>query len=260
MADSTGSTINRDPDRHGEIVFGAPLKWRSHSFRWTARLLAKGVFWRYFKMKVVNGHHIPETGPVIIAPSHRSNLDTPMIGVAFPRWMRFMAKESMFKSPFWSQFLTGLGGFPVKRGTLDRRALTNALEILKRGEALTIFPEGARQEGPRIKPIFEGAVWIASRSNVPIVPVGIGGSANAQPIGVKIPRPTPVHFFVGEPMAPPRPLPGRKRVGREQLDDFASELRERLQELFDEAQASVGSPNGEWADADDERRQPWDER
>lgn len=247
-----------DGARYGKAEFGEALSSRSHAFRALSKFLVGWTCRPYFKMKVLNPELFPQTGPVIVAPTHRSNLDTPLVGAAFKRWMRFMAKDSMFKSPFWTQFLVALGGFPVKRGKLDRQALDSSLKVLERGEPLVVFPEGARQEGPRIKPIFEGAVWISSRSGVPILPMGIGGSADAQPIGVKIPRPTTVHFVLGELMYPPQPLEGKKRVNRTQLQEFAAELRERLQEVFDEAQASVGKPNGEWSDDDDARRQPWE--
>ena len=248
-----------DGGRYGNIVFGAPLSRKSHFVRQVGRAGGR-VFGRpYFKLIVHNKERIPETGAAIIAPSHRSNLDTPLVGMALDRWMRFMAKDSMFKSVFWSNFLVALGGFPVRRGKLDRRTLNNSFEVLERGEVLVIFPEGARQSGPRIKPIFEGVAWVAARSGLPVIPLGIGGSEAAQPIGVKIPRPQAVHFVVGEPLAPPQPLPGKKRVSRQQLDGFSAELREALQAAFDEAQASAGTPNAAWTDEDDQRREPWEE-
>lgn len=249
-----------DVERYGEVQFGEPLSWRSHGFRRLARSVVGPLARPYFRIKVFNGDRIPKTGPIILAPSHRSNLDTPLVGAAFPRWMRFMAKDSMFKSVFWTNFLVALGGFPVKRGKLDRQALDSSMKVLERGEPLVVFPEGARQEGPRIKPVFEGAVWISSRTGVPIIPMGIGGSADAQPIGVKMPRSVPVHFVLGEMLYPPEPLEGKKRVSRSQLQAYAEELREALQVVFDEAQESVGKPNGEWTDEDDARRQPWEEK
>ena len=148
------------------------------------------------------------------------------IGAALERDSRFMAKESIFKSPFWTKFIVGLGGFPVKRGTLDRSSLNTATEILKRGEMLVVYPEGARQEGPRIKPVFEGAVWLAARAGAVIIPAGIGGSHEVMPIGVKIPRPKKVVVVFGDPIVVADPDRPGKIVGSR--EDRANDLRDCL--------------------------------
>jgi 1-acyl-sn-glycerol-3-phosphate acyltransferase len=229
-------------------------------FKRLAKFVVYNGFIRWFnRVEVVDAHKMPATGPVIVAPSHRSNIDTPYMGAALERHGRFMAKESIFKSPFWTKFIVALGGFPVKRGTFDRESLNNARAILARGEPLVVYPEGARQEGPRIKPVFEGAVWLAARSGVPIIPVGIGGSHEVMPIGVKLPRPKKVVVKFGDPMYVGDPgKPGR--VPRSKLDDAAAELRERLQVVFDEAQVLAGTPNRAWSPDEpgiDDRIEPW---
>ena len=138
--------VSEDP-RHGGADFGAPIPARDRRFKAFLRaLIAGGIISWFNRLKVVDHDKIPTTGPVIIAPSHRSNIDTPFLGAALKREQRFMAKESIFKSPFWTWFIVALGGFPVKRGSLDRQTLNNARDILARGEMLVLFPEGARQE------------------------------------------------------------------------------------------------------------------
>ena len=221
-------------------------------------VVGKGILSWFNRLEMVDHHKIPE-GAAVIAPTHRSNIDTPLIGAALERDSRFMAKETIFKSPFWTKFLVALGGFPVKRGAFDRDTLNNARAILKRGELLVVFPEGARQEGPRIKPVFEGAVWLAARSGAPIVPVGIGGSHAVMPIGVKLPRPQKVVVVFGDPIyIGDRDKPGR--VPRAELDRAALDLRERLQEVFDAAQIAAGTPNREWSENEpgiNDRNEPW---
>lgn len=251
--------VSDDP-RHGGADFGAAVTPAERRFKAVAKLLvAKGILSWFCRLETVDHDNVPTTGPVIIAPTHRSNIDTPLIGAALERDSRFMAKESIFKSPFWTKFLVSLGGFPVKRGTFDRTSLNNARSILDRGEMLVVYPEGARQEGPRIKPVFEGAVWLAARAGTPIVPAGIGGSHAVMPIGVKLPRPQKVVVVFGEPMYVGDPdTPGR--VPRRALDAAADELRERLQDVFDRAQIAAGTPNRAWSPDEpgiNDRIEPW---
>lgn len=251
--------VSNDP-RHGGADFGAPVTPFARRFKALATfVIGKGILSWFNRVEAVNAQAVPTSGPVIIAPSHRSNFDTPFMGATLPRDARFMAKETIFKSPFWTRFIVSLGGFPVKRGTFDRQSLKNATTILKRGEMLVVYPEGARQEGPRIKPVFEGAVWIAARAGAPIVPVGIGGSSAVAPIGVKLPRPQKVVVVFGEPMFVGDSA-GGKRVPRSEIEAAAAELRERLQGLFDEAQQLAGTPNRAWSPDEpgiDDRIEPW---
>lgn len=251
--------VSNDP-RHGGADFGAPVTDIDRRFKALATfVIGKGILSWFNRVEAVNPQAVPASGPVIIAPSHRSNVDTPFMGATLPRDARFMAKETIFKSPFWTRFIVSLGGFPVKRGTFDRESLNNATRILKRGEMLVVFPEGARQEGPRIKPVFEGAVWLAARAGAPIVPVGIGGSHLVQPIGTKLPRPQKVVVVFGEPMTIGDPSTG-KRVPRKAIEAGADELRERVQEVFDQAQVLAGTPNRAWSPDEpgiNDRLEPW---
>lgn len=254
-------TVSDDP-RHGGAEFGAPITKGQRLFKKVARTLVAGGILSWFnRLEAIDHDKIPTTGAVIIAPTHRSNIDTPFMGAVLEREQRFMAKDSIFKSPFWTKFLVALGGFPVKRGSFDRETLNNARAILKRGEVLVVYPEGARQEGPRIKPVFEGAVWLAARSGAPIVPAGIGGSHGVMPIGVKLPRPKKVVVVFGDPFYIGDPdKPGR--VPRSELDAAAADLRERLQKVFDQAQIAAGTPNRAWSEDEpgiNDRIEPWTE-
>lgn len=251
--------VSDDP-RHGGADFGAAITPGQRRFKALARfLVAKGILSWFSRLETVDYDKVPLSGGVIIAPSHRSNIDTPLMGAALKRDARFMAKETIFKSPFWTKFLVGLGGFPVKRGSFDRQSLNNARDILARGEMLVVYPEGARQQGPRIKPVFEGAVWLAARSGVPIVPVGVGGSHGVMPIGVKIPRPKKVVVVFGDPIYIGDPAnPGR--VPRSALDAAAADLREQVQAVFDRAQILSGTPNRAWSPDEpgiNDRNEPW---
>src|SRR3954452_18965267 len=131
-------------------------------------LITKG----YFRATVKGAEHLPESGPFIMSPIHRSNLDTPFVALATSRRLRYMGKESLWKGKFGAWFLTALGGFPVKRGSADREALRACETVLKRGEPLVLFPEGTRQTGPDIAEMFDGAAFLSCRTGAPIVPMG----------------------------------------------------------------------------------------
>ncbi len=235
--------IPSDDPRHGGVAFGAPSPWWGKVIYHTCRYALIVVAGSYLRLRRRNVARMP-AGPVILAPAgHRSNLDTPLIGAASPRRLNYMAKSSLFKSPFWTRFLTLVGGFPTERDRIDRRALGCAREVLRRGEPLVVFPEGERKSGPRVQPLFDGPVWLSVMTGAPILPIGIGGSERAMPKGVVLPRFRRVRFVFGELIPPPQPAEGRRTVTSNQRAEASAELRETLQELFDEAQAWAGSPN-----------------
>jgi 1-acyl-sn-glycerol-3-phosphate acyltransferase len=130
-----------------------------------------------------------------------------------------------------------MGGFPVKRGTADREALQQCIDVIESGEPLVMFPEGTRREGPVVENLFHGPAWVASRMGVPIVPVGIGGSERTMPRGAKFIRPVKIHMIVGRPIEPPAPDQATGRVSREAYRKLTGELQDELQRLFDLAQS-----------------------
>jgi 1-acyl-sn-glycerol-3-phosphate acyltransferase len=195
----------------------------------------------WFRTEVHGRQNLPTSGAFILSPVHRSNLDTPLLPVIRSAPIRFMGKDSLWEaSRFAAWFLTTLGGFPVDRDGADRGALRLAEQILERGETLVMFPEGTRRSGPVIleENMFDGPSFLASRQQIPIVPVGIGGSERAMPIGKKFVYPRKIVFIIGEPIAPPEPN-DNGRVSRRAVKEHTDLLRQRLQELFDQAMAMI---------------------
>ncbi len=193
------------------------------------------VLYPYFRVQRRNGEHLDIDGPVIVAPVHRSNLDTPLLAGLGHRRLRALSKESLFSNRYFGAFLAALGAFPVRRGVADREAMREAVRMLDAGEQLVVFPEGARQTGPRVEAVFDGMSYLASRTGAAIVPVGIAGSEAAMPPGTRLPRRTRVAMVAGPPIRPPE-----GRMTRPQMSRFSEEVRERLQAVFDEAQALAG--------------------
>lgn len=204
----------------------------------TCRTLIVWVGSLLFRVRVEGRQNIPKRGACVIAPVHRSNLDTPILGFVTRRRLRFMGKDSLWRKKPLAWFLSALGGFPVVRGTADRDALRACQAVLERGEPLVMFPEGTRQSGPVVHELFDGPAFVAARAGAPIVPIGIGGSERVMPKGSKLIRPKKIVLIVGEPIAPP-PVEGR--VPRRVVSELTERLHVSLQRLFDEADMSAGA-------------------
>lgn len=129
-----------------------------------------------FRVKKIGEENIPKEGACVICPNHVSNWD-PLIMVACTnRKIRMMAKAELYKNPLLRLLSYVFGMFPVKRGSGDIEAIKNSLKVLKSNEVLGLYPEGTRNGMEKgIKP-KNGAVLIATRAGVPIIPVGIQGS------------------------------------------------------------------------------------
>jgi 1-acyl-sn-glycerol-3-phosphate acyltransferase len=191
------------------------------------------------RVEVHGREQIPATGPFVLAPVHRSNIDFALAALVTTRRLRYMAKDSVWKSRPLGAFVSFLGGFPVHRGAADREALRTCVDVLQGGEPLVMFPEGTRRTGPVLEDLFDGPVYVASKTQVPIVPVGIGGSEAMMPKGSKLLKPSKLVLVVGAPIAPP-PLGAGGRTSRRSVKAATDQLRETIQALFDDAQARAG--------------------
>jgi 1-acyl-sn-glycerol-3-phosphate acyltransferase len=204
---------------------------------WTA---VQAIIRSYWRVRCDGAEHLPAGGPFVLAPVHRSFLDFALISCLTPRRLRYMGKESLWAGwkPF-AAFLSALGAFPVRRGSADREALRRCMAVIGEGDPLVLFPEGTRRSGPVVEDLWEGAAYVAIRTGVPIVPVGIGGSERAMRKGERVPRPVKVHVIAGPPLMPPRVEEG-KRPSRRARQELTEQLRVELQRLFDLAQERAG--------------------
>jgi len=187
----------------------------------------------YLRLTVVDAHKIPRTGTFILAPSHRSTVDIPVASATTRRRLLYMGKDSMWKFKPIGVLLSALGSFPVTRGSADLEALKRCIAVLDRGDPLVLFPEGTRHRGRIIEPLFDGAAFIAYKTGVPLIPVGIAGSEEIWPPGSKFPRPKKCIAVVGDAIYP-KPLNGA-RASREMMSELTVQLQSELQKVFDEA-------------------------
>jgi 1-acyl-sn-glycerol-3-phosphate acyltransferase len=203
------------------------------------RGLFLGVAKLYFRLELRGTENVPPHGPFVLAPVHRSNLDFILVATVRRPRMRYMGKASIWKSTALGRFVSMLGAFPVHRGTADRESLRTCLQVIENGEPLVMFPEGTRRSGPTVEALFDGPAYVAARTGVPIVPVGIGGSSEAMPVGSKFVRPRKIVIVVGEPIVPPAGE-GTGRVKRRVVRELTDQLRTDVQALYDEARRLAG--------------------
>ena len=146
---------------------------------------------------------------------HRSNVDFALTAIVTRRPMRYMGKDSIWKSKPLGRFVSMLGAFPVHRGSADRDALKACTDIVNGGSPLVMFPEGTRQSGPVVQEMFDGTAYVAAKTDVPIIPMGIGGTEAMMPKGAKMLRPSKLVLVVGDPIPPPeRTAAGRTPAQR----------------------------------------------
>ena len=173
--DDSGVECGEGPGRHGvrmlpivEPVYvvakGAFYPWLRHGLRWT----------------IEGGHAIPTSGPVLLAGNHVSYLDPltlAWVADRRSRRVRFLAKAELFEKPGLGFLLHRIHQIPVNRGSRSASSsLDSALDALRRGECVTVFPEGTIS--PDLDPMAgrSGAARIAKASGVPVTPVGLWGT------------------------------------------------------------------------------------
>jgi 1-acyl-sn-glycerol-3-phosphate acyltransferase len=196
-------------------------------------LLAGSISWPVvkvgFRLRARGIENLPDGG-FVLAANHTSNFDPWPLGIPlFPhRQLRFMAKSELF-NPILKPILVGGGAFPVRRGQADLQAIGRAVELVRDGEVVVMFPEGTRRKkGLRKKHearAHTGAARIALTAGVPLVPAAIKGTD-------RLSRLAPLRVAYG------RPIPLDDLRGRE-ISPAAREATERLMAEIHELEASL---------------------
>jgi 1-acyl-sn-glycerol-3-phosphate acyltransferase len=128
-----------------------------------------------YKPEIIGAENMPEAGGVLLCTNHIHNYDPPLVGVASPREVHFMAKAELFSVPVLKHVLPMINAFPVKRGMSDKTALKTGMNLLKEGKVVGLFPEGTRSKTGEIGEGLAGAGFFALKSEAHIVPCAIVG-------------------------------------------------------------------------------------
>lgn len=193
-------------------------------------------------LKVNGRQHIPAHGPYIVVLNHTSAADTPILLLTFPivEW-RFFAVEKWRKFPVFGPIMTWLGAIYVQREQADRHVLRTALDAIRDGHVFGLAPEGTRSKTGQMQAAKEGAAYLASRTHVPILPVGIVNAdvlfANAARL-----RRTRLEINIGEPFT--LPDLGR-RATSEELTAFTHDIMMQIAALLPERYHGIYQMNRE---------------
>ena len=222
------------PDLPHTDQLPAPKEWVLRLTRPLVRAWL-GLGWR---VKVHGAQHVPRSGPVILATNHIGLLDGPAL-VAFTRRLTFaMVKREAFTGAV-GQVLIHVGQISLNRREIDPQAIRRAVQVLRAGKVLAVFPEGVRSGG-EVAWAKGGAAYLAMVSGAPIVPVAVLGTREPGQHKNQVPRwRRPIHLVYGEPFTVPRsPWPRRKST----VAKWTEVIRERLADHVVAAQALTGLP------------------
>lgn len=203
----------------------------------------KGVGWTYtfvrilvslptlliYRVRAIGVENVPESGALILAPNHFSQMDHFFVGLyLLRRKVRFMAKSQMFGPPVLTYVYKHGGVFPVRRGHHDEKAIETALTILDQGEMLLVYAEGGRSRSGKLGEVKPGIGRIALESGALVVPVAIHGSARVRRWKrLRFPKIT-VQF--GEPVS----FPTEEAPSRERQLEVANEVFEPVRQMYGE--------------------------
>lgn len=180
-AEREGKGVKPIPHLVGNVVYGVLFAAFKVAFRFSVEGVEHVRAFRDGKGCVIAGNHVSYLDPVFLWLSVRPS-----------QWVRFMARDNMFENAkgIAGQVISRVGAFPVKRSSADRTAIKRASAMLKRGEAVGIFPEGTRRGRGSAEPeLHAGVAFIARMGKAPIVPSSVRNVEKVKPKGS-----TFVHF------------------------------------------------------------------
>ena len=187
---------------------------------------AQPVLWR-LRAEITGRHRVPMSGGVLLAANHRSFLDHYLMSAACPRPMWYLGKAELGQGVL-GRFNCSMGMIPVERGRADLGAIDRIVELLSEGEVVGVFPEGTRSKDGSLYRFRSGMARIAARAGVPVVPVGLIGTAQIWPPRTRPSMARPeadvlaVHF--GPVHTPPPDAGAARRTFTRAVEDEVAEL------------------------------------
>ena len=143
-----------------------------------SKLVLRGLTRLLYGVRVEGLENVPPDGPLVVAANHRSYLDPPLLGAWFPRTIHYMAKRQLFSIPVLGPVMRWVHAFPISRDQGDFASIRRALQILKSGGTIGIFPEGTRNLAGDAE-VKRGAVLLATSARCPLIPVALIGTDQA---------------------------------------------------------------------------------
>lgn len=211
---------------------GAPLRQLA---LWEFVRLGGGLMLRLlYRLRWWDMHKVPATGPVLLIANHQSFFDLIAIGMALPhRHFHGMARKTLFDNPTFAKWITMLNAFGVDQDKADLKAMRTAIDRLKKGHLVLIFPEGSRTPDGAMHEFQDGIMLIIRRAKPTVVPIAIDGIQDVYPMGAKRPALTGrIGALCGDPIPSEDllamdPTEARNRLERE-VESLRLKLRGRM--------------------------------
>lgn len=183
-------------------TFFALLMPRRHGVEWAMKGWGRWIVWAAGIDAVAEGlEKLDPNGQYVLVANHHSYLDIPCLLATIPISVRFMAKASLFQVPIFGWGLQSAGFIPIDRKDRSKAkaAFSLAVERIKRGNSIAIFPEEGRSKDRWMRPFQRGAFLLAIKSELPIVPMAIDGTFEVLPVGQIRIKPGRVTVRIGDP-------------------------------------------------------------
>jgi 1-acyl-sn-glycerol-3-phosphate acyltransferase len=194
----------------------------------SVRLIVRILLFLLTSWQVNGNENIPKQGALIIVANHLNLADPFLLGASINRRVVFLAKEELFHNPLSRYVVSSLGAIPVYRGQMARGVLHQTVQILAHDQALALFPEGARSRSGQMKRAFPGAALIASRSRVPVLPVGISGTEKIRGVAWFLHRPR-ITMNIGHPFYLEE---GSDKRTTKELTEYTDSIMRNIAELL----------------------------
>ncbi len=212
------------------------------------RSLAKSLWYRglkvlaaltaiiFFRLRCYGRHNAPKEGGVIVLSNHQSNMDPVLVGLAVPRRLNYLARDSLFGFAPFRWLIESLDAIPIDREGLGLAGIKECLRRLKRGEMVLLFPEGTRTRDGELGPLKPGFSALARRGDVWLLPVGVDGAFDAWPRTQTFPRPRRIVVCVGPPLH-------NSEIADLTDDELVALIHERMRACHNAARAALsGGP------------------
>ncbi|MDA8975293.1 1-acyl-sn-glycerol-3-phosphate acyltransferase [Akkermansiaceae bacterium] len=172
-----------------------------------------------FGYRVIGKEKLVQEGGVLIAANHESFLDPPLIGIAYDSEVNYLARKTLFKG-FFKWLYTNWNAVPIDQDRPDMSSLKRIIKILRSGERVVIFPEGARTLDGELQPAQAGTGLIASKSKAIVQPIRIFGARDCLPRGSSRVKMARITLVVGDPIEfTPEEIAAKGRDGYQIIAD-----------------------------------------
>ena len=221
MATSTAA----DPEAATASRAALPHPTRRNLVWASCQFALRLVFTTWLRYRARGAEKIPASGGGLVLVNHQSSLDPFLVGLPLSRPVSYLARDSLFRLPGIGWILRNTYVMPISREAVTTTSIKAAVERMRHGFLVGIFPEGTRSLDGTVGPFKPGFIALVRRGKVPVYPVGVAGAHEAMPRDRLLLRPRRVTVVFGDPLTPEEIA---RHSGRGQEDALVALARDRV--------------------------------